>query len=271
VSWDQMELLLGTKDLWESPAQFSVMTILCWRDHQKRGFAAPSARDIARVVGLSPQRVRKVFAQLEAMHAMTRLGTDREFSGRNRFALSIEKAIHEKSARGVIAGDQGGVIARDQGGDRPRSGGWSPAITPSPLNNKTVRQVQNATEATAAPRLPLFPLHVKPPHPEHVALKAAHAHRLQKLRSRVAGLARSILFNPSIGRELLNGEIATSIDSLVEATKRLCARKRVQGYGEVVHAMCTSELFKFRNPAVVSGAAPRPRDRARQARQGGRM
>ena len=72
--------------------------------------------------------------------------------------------------------------------------------------------------------------------------------------------------NPALGRELLDGEIATSIDGLVEATKRLCGRKRVQGYIEVVHAMCTAELFKFRNPAVMAGAAPRPRDVRRRAR-----
>lgn len=105
-----------------------------------------------------------------------------------------------------------------------------------------------------------------PPHPEHQSLAAARALRLKKLRTRVAGLARSILLNPAMGRALLNGEIATSIDALVEATKRLCARKRVAGYGEVVHAMCTSELFKHRNPHVIAGKAPRPRDLRRQRR-----
>jgi hypothetical protein len=260
-----MELLLKTRDLWASPAQFAVMTVLCWKDHDKRGFAAPSKVEIARLVGLSPGHVKKIYWQLEAMHALERIGTDREFGGKQRFVVSIEKAIEERASLSLpgIAGDPGGGSQAIPGGDRGYTPGGSQAIPPSPTNVQTYKTVQNANEATAAPRLPLFPLEARPAHPEHRAIAAARQVRVERLRRRVAGLARSILFTPTLGRELLGGDVATSIDALVEATKRLCARKRVAGYGEVVHAMCTSELFKFRHPAVMRGEAPRPRDRRR--------
>lgn len=258
-----MELLLKTKDLWDSPAQFAVMTVLCWKEHDKRGFAAPSKTEIARMVGLSPSRVKRIYLQLEAMHALERIGTDREFSGKQRFVISLEKAIAKKVSPSFPgrAGDPGEGARATPGEGRGQPPGGAPAPPPCATNVQNVQNVQNAKEA--APRLPLFPLEARPAHPEHRAIAAARQVRVERLRRRVAGLARSILFTPTLGRELLDGEVATSIDGLVEATKRLCARKRVAGYGEVVHAMCTSELFKFRNPAVMRGAAPRPRDRRR--------
>jgi len=61
-------------------------------------------------------------------------------------------------------------------------------------------------------------------------------------------------------RAFLNDTPITSDGDLLEATKTCCARKRIHGHGDVVHAACASEWFKFTHPEVIAGQVPRPRD-----------
>jgi len=274
-------------DLFETPSQWSVAMILSYRDHDRRGFAELPKREIARLLGLKPRRVQQVFEELEAMEVMTRIGPERA-GGRNRFVITVEKALKRRASfaqgaqstappvsflpqGGGRSGLPGGAQSTAWGGRSVLPGGAQYTAPPVATD---LKNVQRSEDATASPRLPISPqtelpfLGATPPsHPHHHALKTARELRLRKLRHRVAGLARAVLMNPALGRALLDGDVATSIDALVEATKRLCAKKHVPGYVEVVHAMCTSELFKLRNPAVIAGTAPRPRDRARDGRR----
>lgn len=114
--------------------------------------------------------------------------------------------------------------------------------------------------ATASPRLPM-PLEIRRPDP------AAEAHRLGKLRRRVAGLAIGLLLDPQRGVALIQEPIVSEA-LLVAATKVLCGRKRVAGYAEVVVPMCASVWWRksLYGQLVVNGKAPRPRDRARGPR-----
>jgi hypothetical protein len=299
VSWPPIELLFKTKNLWRSPAQFSVMMILAYGDEMK----APSRADIAALIGCSVRRVNQVFDELEALGAMERLGPVKA-GGRNRFALTIPRALARR--RGVA--DEPVAAETDWGTGvkpaaspptfssaidlsspmKPAAGervkpttagdeagftrGMKPAASPMPADlldrSDPLEATTRATHA-AAPRLP-FVGSTPDPYRKKRAVDEAARVRLSKLRDRVRGVARAILLNPALGSALLNGEVfdprarAQDISALVEATKRLCAKRRIVGYGEVAHAVCVSEFFKFRNPDVINGTAPRPRDLARR-------
>jgi len=118
----------------------------------------------------------------------------------------------------------------------------------------------------AAPRLPLLgesPLR----EPNRAAIDAARKRYLDRLRRRVAGIARGVLLNPAPAIALMNGDDPRESDaSLLFVVKAICRRKRVIGYEDVVVPMCISERFKFRHPDVIAGRAPRPRDLARRSR-----
>lgn len=251
--------------VWTSPAQFAVMYWLCWKYQEKLGYGEVTATWIGGRAGLSENRVRAMYRELEAGRAMARIGS--EGAGRmQRFVVTLDKAIaHARRGQGVSAGDQGGYSPAIRGGDRGRVGGYPPADTLSRQGVQGTEGTQVSHAATAAPRLPFSIVQSTDRHRELVA--AAEKERLRRLRDNVAGKARSLLKNPTFAREVLNGEeIGENLGALYSATKLLCQRKRVVGYGDVAYAMCASELFKFLHPDVVAGTAPRPRDRRRAQR-----
>ena len=132
--------------------------------------------------------------------------------------------------------------------------------SPYVLRSSFPTATEGGTEtATAAPRLPT-PWGRRITDEEKRA-KEAKQRRLDKLRRRVAGHAVGLLLKPDRGVALI-GEPVTTYDTLVAATKEACGKKRIEGYHEVLDAMCFSVWWR-KTPygkAVIAGNAPRPRD-----------
>jgi hypothetical protein len=282
-----------TTGLWQHPAQYSTIQILCWDYRDDLGYAEVSANEIARLIGLGRRRVFMIYDELEVMLACTRLepGDTGKAGDKARstqkFAVTLDRALRKYAVdqvaaaagttKGVVISTSPGWCNQDhQGGEAdftrvviPGSpGGEAGFTTGPPQDPRSKYQEYKATEAAA--RLPLLgPLPSDPP-ALAASMRAARAHQEAKLRDRVRGIVRSVLFNPAIGAALLNGEPMPSGRTathgwLVSAVKAICGEKArrqpyLRGYGDVVDGICSSEWFKHRRPDVIRGTSPRPRD-----------
>lgn len=281
--------------LWASPAQAATMVILCWEHHDHPlDYAEVSANHVAKRIGVGRRRVFSIYDELEALLAIRRLDPGdhgKTHDGRKqRFAITLDKALLKRAAdaaraaaieadstnRVVIPGSPGWCCTDQQGGDLEitrvvscTTPGGDLEITTAPGQDPRSKSEENKAKEAAA-RLPLLgPLPSDPP-ALAASMRAAQAFQTEKLKKRVRGIARAVLFNPEIGAAAINGEPITTQDALVAAVKELCARKArsqpyLRGYGSVVHGICASEWFK-QSPygrEVIAGRALRPRDLAR--------
>lgn len=287
-----MKQFMGIKGLWASPAQAGTMGFLCWEHREDLGYAEASAGDIADRLGVGRRYVFTVFEQLETgLEAITRLepgDRGRAHDGtKQKIAITLDRALAKAVAtvEAADAAQTGGVMIQGsspwwpldhQGADPqirgvmiPVPAGDDPGIITG--SHQDLRSKYQEYKAAAA-RLPLLDtLKTDNPPAIEAAIRQARARRLTTLRERYRREVRGLLLNPALAAALLTGEsIDGSIGALWDAAKRVCAKKRIP-YSEreqlaALHGICVSEHFKFRNPDVIAGRAPRPRDLARRPR-----
>lgn len=277
MSWPSLEAVFKSKHLWRSPSQFAVVAVLAWRDWEKRGYASPSKQEIADLIGCSKRRVHQLIEELEAMEAIQRLGVDRELGGRNRYVLTLDRAVNKARQRGMKQ------AAPPQGGDKAE--GMQPAASPDgagisggeatdgvrgcnpfhPIEEKKMSTEERIAHGADAPRLPALLIGMPLRQSHASSVEAARKERRSRLYRRVCQLARSLLHDQAVGTAFNGDSPITTEGDLVEATKALCGQKRISGYAEVVYGACASEWLKFTHPDIVCGIAPRPRDLRRRS------
>lgn len=288
MSGPLMKQFMDTKDLWTS-AQAATMSYLCWHHREDVDYAEVSANDVAHFIGVGRRRVFTIYEQLEALLAITRLepgDRGQAHSGKpQKIAVTLNRALARAAAgdasstnRVVIPGSAGWCRPDHHPDDLEITRVMSPATSPDDPEIITGghqdlrRKFQEYKAKEAAARLPLLgPLPSDHPRVAE-SLRQAQAHQDRKLKNRVRGLARAILFNPSAGAHLIHGEAIATLSSLIAAVKEVCRNKArqqpyLQAYGTVVDGICASEFFKHRNPDVLAGRAPRPRDLSRKRRR----
>jgi hypothetical protein len=289
------QLMEDTKGLWEHPAQYSTIQILCWENRDDLGYAEVSANDVARLIGLGRRRVFMIYDELEALLAVTRLEPGdhgKAHAGTTqKFAVTLDRALTKRAADaaaacGKLADSTNGVVIPaspgwcnqlHQGGEveitrvvQPASPGGDLGITTG--SHKVLRDKYQEYKA-AARLLPLLgPLPGDDPRVA-ASMRAAQAFQTEKLRNRVRGIARTVLLTPALGASLLNSETPpTNPREFLSAVERACFEKakrdvRLRGFQQVVAGLCSSEWFKYHHQPVIRGEAVRPRDLARRRRE----
>jgi len=297
------------ENVWDSPAQWAVMRVIVDSEDERFGYAYPSRNKMARLFGRDRRLVLRVIEELELKEAIQRLGVDAHKGSRNRYVVTLGRAIEKARAEagvgpnvplwkwppravvrksladgrgtGTPPGETvshaqpveksarvGSADPRGRGTGTPPPGAPVPPLIFSVDPSLDLHDVAApATAVAAAPTDQSLPglLHGDRKAAIREQLKAAAARRRSRLCARVAEKAREVL-RSDVGAQLAlnNGRPLVELKDLIHATAALCRLKRVKGYGDVLAGMCASEWFKFRNPKVLAGTDPRPRERRRR-------
>lgn len=269
-----------TTGLWQHPAQYSTIQVLCWDYRDDLGYAEVSANDIARLVGLGRRRVFMIYDELEALLACTRLEPgDTGKAGdqartTQKFAVTLDRALRKRAAdlaaaadstKGVVIPTSLGWCNQDhQGGEAgftrvviPGSPGGEAGFTTGAHQDLRSKYQEDKAAAAALPLLGGLPA-------DDPRVVQARAIQEQKLKNRVRGIARALLTNPAALAALLNGGTATTVREFQSAVERACFERlkrqpALAAYPKVVAGICVSEFFSYQRRHQQPPAARRRR------------
>jgi hypothetical protein len=269
-------------NVWDTPTQRDVMKRIVDAWDGRYGYAYPSVSKIARELGLARRYIQVVIADLEGKEAIQRLGVDHRLGRRNRFVITLERAI----ARALVEAQaiDPSLTAKNMAAWPPRRAvrarfrdGCDPGITPvgdrrgcdpgiaggviqgshrspsvSPLNDL----LKNAADAADPPRRPVSQrlpgLGIDTPHPMEAA-KRARERRYNVAYWKIAGVARWVLEQPPAVQCALNGgaQLETEADH-EHATKARCRELRLRSaeYLRYIPGACAREWYLLKHPEL---------------------
>lgn len=103
-----MQRLVNARNVFDSPAQTSAMTLLCWFSSDALDYASVSYGQIASWCGVKRRYVVRLMQELELRkHACVNLGPDpaRDGRGKTRWKVTIDRAIAKVRAEAGVAAD----------------------------------------------------------------------------------------------------------------------------------------------------------------------
>jgi hypothetical protein len=98
-------LLAKCENVFDSPAQYAVMRLIVDSEHSGRGYAFPSRRKMARLIGRDRRYVLRVIDQLEEREFIQRIGVDREEGPRNRYVVTLQNALARARREAAVPAD----------------------------------------------------------------------------------------------------------------------------------------------------------------------
>jgi hypothetical protein len=96
------KLLERCDNVLDSPAQYAVLRLIVDSEDPRVGYAYPSRNKMARLLGRDRRYVLRVIEELELKEAIQRLGVDPRRGPRNRYVVTLERAIAKARAEAGV-------------------------------------------------------------------------------------------------------------------------------------------------------------------------